>query len=144
MPYSHMSLGLTICYKSLSVPVQALGTRVEEAVTSLMRRWCADTRRGSATYLHHSIPGWPDFWMTVISCLGEVSCSCSGDAAGISTSAGGEHTSASTRAEGDEWGVRKPLLSCLAQRVRLNRQRWILRQYMGSSAAELPHCIPRR
>jgi len=48
----------------VSVPAQALDTRVEEAVTSLMRWWCAATRRGSATYLHLSIPGWPDFgWL---------------------------------------------------------------------------------
>lgn len=117
---------LGLCHMlPVPVPAAALGSRAEEAVTALVRH---EGEGGRPLCITHyllglilddldQLPGGKELFQ------GWDQCSAPGE--------GAEHPRAGCRA-------RNPPLSCLAQRVRLNRQGWILGQSLGSGSLEVP------
>lgn len=115
------------------VPAPALGSRAEEALTALVRH---EREGGRPLCITHYLLGLISDDLDQLPGGNELF------QGWDQHSAGGEGREQSIPVQAAGWRARNPPLSCLAQRVRLNRQGWILGQSLGSGSAEVPAACP--
>lgn len=117
------------------VPAPALGSRAEEALTALVRH---EREGGQPLCITHYLLG------LIFDDLDQLPGGNELFQGRDQHSAGGEGREQSIPVQAAGWRAQNPPLSCLAQRVRLNRPGWILGQSLGIRLCRGARCVPRQ